>query len=532
MNSHNQLVKHLAHHLSETVCQTAEEPCEPNVQIIQTHISSVILAGPYAYKIKRNIKLPFLDFSTLDKRHKYCVKEVTLNQRTAPEIYLDVVPITGSIENPEIQGDGPVIEWAVKMKRFAPGQLFSDLAQQGMLTEQHATSFAHHIAEFHLAREPLDVNRLAHVKTTPHWFAESVHELKALCKDDEQKQVQLQALEEFNKRMAQTLRTQMPERIAQGWYREGHGDLHLANITCTAKGIVAFDALEFDDDLRAIDLICEIAFPFMDLLAHGEHRLAWVFLNQYLQLTGDYTGLAYLEYYVRYRALVRSKVSLLRIKQSNDSSSQERVKQQRLKQQFEAYWHLACGPNITQTTPHLILVSGLSGSGKSTAAQEICQQLGAVWLRADVERQRLFPDTDSKQRYHPDASDRTYAHLATLSQMLLKHGFHVIVDATFLAQHQVDRFVESEHQTSHWQTHAVICKAPENKLKNRIETRLEIGTDPSEATVDVLTKQIKTQQDAPIQWPFETYELHNDSTLEALYHRIEKWLKTITTKTA
>ncbi len=518
---------------------------QDGIQIIRTHISSVILVGAEAYKLKRDIKLPFLDFSTLELRHQFCDLELEVNRRTAPQIYLEVIPVTGSVDQPELNGAGEVIDWAVHMQRFESGKLFSEMAEHERLTLEHVTSLAHHIAAFHLSLSSLTASEVSHIKGTAHWLLGSLDEIEALCRDQDnlaQEICQLRAVSTTEWESCHEFRV---NRIEKGWMRECHGDLHLANITLIGDEVVAFDAIEFDSDLRRLDLINEIAFPFMDLLANEVPEHAWRFLNVYLQTTGDYDGLRQLVYFIRYRAVIRAKVALLSMRNDQEPGQdrypeQEQEKEQepqkknsrehiqestRLYDRFWRYWRIAYAPPIVTDSPAVFLVGGVSGSGKSTVAEMISRTLGAIWLRADVERKRLYPNPDPSVRYNAEATRRTYEHLTRLTEHLVQWGFNVVVDATFLNNDQVKVFCERiesmQSRAIRCELYGIVCQASEAVLAERITRRIAQGADPSEATLDILAAQRMQLDEKPLHWPIAVEVIKNDGTLEDLQNQVK-----------
>lgn len=577
---HDRFVEKLASHLKESlVADTTASTYEPVVSIIRTHISSVILAGNNAYKVKRPIKFPFLDFSSVDKRHAQCLRELNVNRRTAPEIYKNVIPITGSIEHPELNGTGAVIDWTVKMRRFEAGMLFSELAHKHALTLEHVSDLAQCIARFHLQQMPIEADYIAGQKPTQGWLLESLDEIEQFVKQhsippqvqaskrqnhhevtvDQSKTLisqidQLRTLASASWRSSEALRTQ---RIKDGWIRECHGDLHLKNITLIDDRAVMFDAIEFDDELRMIDVINEVAFTFMDLHAHGLPELSWQFLNEYQQQVGDYTGLKLLSYFTRYRAIIRAKVTLLSAERqsdqpqepidSNDSHdspyqghSDPHSSHPWESDGFKPYWSLALNPPMGLSPPHLFLVAGLSGSGKSTVASILSRKAGAVWLRADSERKRLFADAGTEVRYSSDASNKTYAQLSAQAKDLLGNGFNVVVDATFLEKKYIEPFERlcEEHQHpkqddimassgSTVEMTFIVCQANPEVMAQRINDRQREGKDPSEATTDILDKQQKRFASAEPPWPQDAVVIVNDSTLVALEKKVLRVLNEI-----
>ncbi len=287
----------------------------------------------------------------------------------------------------------------------------------------------------------------------------------------------------------------MTERLENNFVRECHGDLHLGNIALIGGHITLFDCIEFNPELRWIDTISEVAFVAMDLQARDYIEFAWRFINHYLETTGDYEGLVLLGYYIVYRALVRAKIEALQLtKQDNEFNDNEAQYQ-------PAFHYLQLAYNwIKKGKPAIIIMHGLSGSGKSTLAGQLVEQLGAFRIRSDVERKRLFA-LESRQVsqspveqgiYTKDATQLTYNRLAELTKIILKTGFIVIVDASFLKQrfrHQF-RQLARENQSS---CVLVSCDLPETILRERILKRHATGKDPSEANLAVLTRQLQTQ---------------------------------------
>lgn len=522
---HDKLVANLSRYLSHQAGIN-------DVKILHTHISSVILAGHHAYKIKRDIKLASIDFSRLEQRHEFCLKELQINRRTASDVYLDVIAIRGTIDQPRFDGTGPILDWAVKMRRFASGQLFSELALSGRLSFDHLDKFALHIASFHLHLPAADCP----VKQTHDWLTESLDEIRQWMRQPSASQTPESFPAELRNQIIQDadlLSSRMTvqwdrsaqwrrQRQLEGWVRECHGDLHLANITCIADQVLAFDAIEFDQRLRHIDLVNEIAFVFMDLHAHGLPEHAWHLLNAYEQAVGDYGGLCGLDYYTRYRAVIRAKVALL--------SGSEPDK-------FLRYWRIACGPSLGKgvddhldgnegNPPNLVLIAGLSGSGKSTVAQMLSRMMRAVWLRSDTERRRLYPDTDQAQRYSQQASERTYARLARISEDLLAAGLNVVVDATFLKTSHIaafERIVNKQRGLGQkCGFHAIVCESDPALQAKRILQRNRLGNDTSEATPQVLARQSMKLKQSPPDWPVKPAVIENNSTLEELEDKIRQ----------
>ncbi len=461
------------------------------VHIIETHISWLLLTGRYAYKIKKPVHFGFLDFSSLERRRLCCQEEIRLNRRLAADLYLEVVPITGSPEHPKIGGAGQAIEYAVKMLQFPSGALLSERAECAQLETREIDQIADLIAHFHQAivRAGQD-SPYGTADTIKHWFVENFAHIRPLLSNDRQRQ-QLQALESWGDEQWRNKAACMQERKQQGYVRECHGDLHLSNMTLIDGTVTLFDCIEFNPELRWIDVISEIAFLVIDLLHFGYEPYAFRVLNRYLQHTGDYAGLALLRYYLVYRALVLAKVALLRRAQQGDKA---------IGREYTLYADLA--ERFSQKKPiALIITHGYSGSGKSTWASQLAEKINALQLRSDIERKRLFayqPLENTRSGinqglYGPAAGQQTYRRLAELARTVIDSGFTAIIDAAFLKSEQRTLFRQLATECD---VPFVIIdfQASEAELVRRIQQRQQQQNDPSEATIAVLQQQLKSAQ--------------------------------------
>ncbi len=285
-------------------------------QLIETHTAWIILTGEFAWKIKKPVNFGFLDYSTLEKRHFCCDEEVRLNRRFAPQIYLDVVAITGAVESPRPGGDGPVLEYAVRMRQFPAGGLLSQLAEQGQLEIRHIDQMVERVAGFHrdTTVAPADTP-YGEAERIHRWVSENFQHIRPLLNTPGEIE-QLEQIRQWTEIEHKRLGPLMSRRKQQGAIRECHGDLHLGNITLIDDKVTLFDCIEFNPELRWIDVISEVAFLVMDLEDRGYRNYAFRFLNGYLQQSGDYESLDLLRYYRVYRALVRAKVAILREQQA------------------------------------------------------------------------------------------------------------------------------------------------------------------------------------------------------------------------
>ena len=467
--------------------------------IIETHISCILLTGPYAYKFKKPVNPGFLDYSTLEKRRFYCNEEVRLNRRFAPELYLDVVPVTGSEQYPVIGGDGPALEYAVKMVQFPTDAGLDQVLKSGYFTKSHVDELAAGIAAFHSsipgAGPDLPFGLPEVVKQA---VFENFSQINPHLADDADYRSKLAEVEQWTKEQYGLLKDALGERKRNGFIRECHGDMHLANIILYEGRLVIFDCIEFSEKLRWIDVISEVAFLVMDLESRGQAGFAHRFVNKYLEHTGDYGGLSLLRFYCVYRALVRAKVACLSLLNtaSADTGRREMIGKYRHYIDCALHYtrqHAGCG--------YLIITHGLSGSGKSTVARSICEYLSAISIRSDVERKRLSgvaPTTRTEAGiqagiYSDLKTQQTYATLCELAEKVMRAGYPVIVDATFLALK--NRLIMRELARRLEAPFIILnVQAGKKTLHRRILGREEAHSDVSEAGIPVLDYQMQSMQ--------------------------------------
>ena len=465
-------------------------PAEP-IDWVETHASWLLLAGEFAYKIKKAITLPFLDYGTLARREAFCRAELVLNRRLAPKLYLDVVPIGGTPEQPQI-GVTPAIEWAVRMRRFDENGRLDRIAARGELQPEHLSQLAATLCVFQQAAAVAAPNtRFGAPDQILAAAQENFVELRQLLPPTEQPLVEQLARwtdAEFARRAAD-----FAARKAGGYVREGHGDLHLGNLVLIDGHVTAFDCIEFNENFRWNDPASEIAFVWIDLLDHRQPGLAAWLLNAWLEVGGDFQALSVLRFYAVYRAVVRTKIAALRARQ--EDAGQRLADLDSGRTYLQLAWQIAEAP-----APTLVITCGLSGSGKTTASlARLLDPTGAaagslVRLRSDVERKRLFglaPQDNSNSTldggiYTKDATSRTYARLHSLARDLLAAGWPVIVDAAFLRNEERAAFraLATELGAGFG---ILATEAPAEELRRRLMTR---SGDASEATVAVLEKQL------------------------------------------
>ena len=481
--------------LIEALLQPAAYPHPAEtVRLIETHISWVLLAGEFAYKIKKPVDFGFLDFSTLERRRFCCEEEIRLNRRLAPEIYLDTVAIRGPADRPRVQGDGEVIEWAVRMRAF-PAE--STLDRATAITPAMSDAIADRVARFHMAipAAPAD-SEFGSPAAVMLPVRENFAQLLESFRDDDAILAQIKHLAAWSEAEGKRLESHFTVRKQDGFVRDCHGDLHLGNIAWVDDAPLIFDCIEFNPNLRHVDIVSEVAFLFMDLVSRGYTPMAWRFLNRWLEHTGDYAGLVALRFYLVYRAVVRAKVSAIRAHQGEQSVVDDSLR------------HLELAEKLASSDdPLLILMHGFSGSGKTWLSQRILETLGALRLRSDVERKRLFGlDASASSAsvpggiYTPEATARTFARLSELAGTLLDQGFVVIVDATFLSQSTRHDFF-SLAEKHHCPVRLISMAIEPDVLRARVGQRMANADDASEADLDVLEAQLHNAD------PFDAAEM-------------------------
>ncbi|MCB1759569.1 MAG: AAA family ATPase [Gammaproteobacteria bacterium] len=469
----------------------AEESGEA-VTLIETHISSLLLVGNLAYKFKKPVNLGFLDFSTLKRRLHCCLEEVRLNRRLAPDLYLGVVTINGEPDAPVIEGEGAVLEYAVKMSRFDEGALLSRHPE--LINATLVDRLAEQLAVFHAAVAPGD-------PAQP--YGEPALVLRSMLQNFEQirslrpelANQRFLHLEQWTTARYQRLLPLLVARREAGFVRECHGDLHLGNIVLDRGAPLLFDAIEFNPQLRWIDTFSELAFLLMDMEERGHIRLSYRLLDHYLSLSGDYQGLQLLRFYQVYRAMVRAKVSAIALSQHPVNGPQNPALDQ-----YRAYLQQAAG-YTREAPPVLLITHGFSASGKSSVTRELLQRLPAIRLRSDVERKRLAGlaadaksgSTTARGIYRSAFTERTYRRLAELSELLLRSGLSVIVDATFLRRGHRARFETLAHRLG--VAYGILdFTLPLEELKRRLSRRIALGDGVSEADSVVLHAQIELDE--------------------------------------
>ncbi len=462
------------------------------IKLLETHISWVLLTGDFAYKIKKPCKFSFVDYSTLEFRHGFCLRELEYNRRLGSDIYLDVVPILvtpdGAIRIGKSIDDGEVadvrIEYAVKMKQFPQEAILTSRIEHHELTAESIEIFGGEMARVHDSLESADPSlecvQLTHIRQDA---LDNIKLLKDALPPSSNLQSVLDTLETWTEDEFARREMVFRMRLDNGYVRRCHGDMHLNNLIQVDSKVMAFDCIEFNEEFQWVDVLSDLAFPVMDFFAKGRSDLAWSLLNGYLEAREDWYGLEVFRFYAVYRAMVRAKVTWLdqskHIRRSDDASMHDETGP------WEQYIDTAVRLAFPEPA-RLAITHGLSGSGKSRQALSYVSKYGGLRIRSDIERKRMTKKLNTEEAYSMAARERVYERLYVLAKLFLGWNYSTVVDATFLKREVRERFQDlaSSLQVP---MEIIVCEASLEELERRI--RLRRG-DPSEATLDVLHRQL------------------------------------------
>ncbi len=450
------------------------------VERIDTHAAMVFLAGDLAYKVKRAVLYPYMDFSTLALRREACEKEVEINRRTAPEVYLGTCPIVRGAEGAlELDGKGDVVEWVVLMRRFDQAGLFDRLAQSGRLTPELLVRLADAVATFHGSAEPAP-ERAAETAWLIDENAEEFAERPDLFPTD-----QAEALTEAAHAALASIASLLEARKARGLVRRCHGDLHLRNVCLIDGQPTIFDAIEFNDAIACTDVFYDLAFLLMDLDHRGLRPAANIVFNRYLQRSGDLDALPALPLFLSLRAAVRAKVTASATLSQDDDKLRSR-----LEDEARAYF-AAAADYLAPSPARLVALGGFSGSGKSTLARALAPALGpapgALHLRSDVLRKALYGVDEltplPEEAYRPDVSARVYGELLERARRALTAGQAVVLDAVY-SRPEGRREIEATARRAGVAFTGLWLEAPREVLMARAAARRADASDATPAVVD------------------------------------------------
>jgi aminoglycoside phosphotransferase family enzyme/predicted kinase len=461
------------------------------VMLVQTHISYVFLVGEFAYKVKKPLNLGFLDYSTLERREYFCRREVELNRRLCPDLYLGVVPIVAVGDGFRVGGEGRRVEWAVEMRRLQEDRLLSNLLEVDRVEPEQIERIARRLAEFHaraatggeidLYGQPRTIRR-----NTDENFAQLLPFVGRTISA-----AQLARLRAYTDSFLNENRPLFAKRVGEHRIRDCHGDLHAGSI-CLADDLCIFDCIEFNDRFRYGDVLAEVAFLAMDLDRYGRADLSWRFVDAYRRASGDDCPDRLLDFYKCYRAVVRAKVESFKLDEPDFTPEEKDAATEAAR----VYVDLASVYAGLTTRPILLATCGLMGTGKSTLARALARRFGLVYLSSDVTRKRLVGLAPTEHRYESfgsgiyaeEYSRRTYEALLREAGEWLSRGCSVVVDASFKrsAERAAIRRLADDLGID---LLFVECVCSEELIRSRVEQRVKRSGEASDARWDIFSLQ-------------------------------------------
>jgi aminoglycoside phosphotransferase family enzyme/predicted kinase len=471
-----------------------------NVEVRQTHISVVFLAGECVYKIKKPVQLGFLDFSTLELRRHFCEEEVRLNRRLAPAVYLGVVPVVRAAKGLQVEGDGEVIEWAVKMVRLPEGATLQKRVARDETRAELVEALARRIAAFHASAEQGEhIARFGRFEVVAGNARENFTQAAPHIGSTLSQSV-FDRLRSLTEVALARLKPEIERRAQRGVPRDTHSDLHLDHVYFFPEkhppdDLLIIDCIEFNERFRFADPVADMAFLAMDFCFHGRRDFARHFADAYFRASGDDDGRALLAFYSAYRAAVRGKVEGIAISEREIPEAARAKTRARAR----ARWLLALGElEVPSRRPGLVLVTGLPGTGKSMLSHGLATQAGFELIRSDVVRKELaeaigttIPQVGFEQGiYSPEWSDRTYAECLRRAQSLLFEGKRVLVDANFRDDGRRQAFLQAAVE---WGVRGamLLCEASPENVRARLQKRRQ---DVSDATWEIYQKAAEKWQ--------------------------------------
>jgi aminoglycoside phosphotransferase family enzyme/gluconate kinase len=463
-----------------------------NIQLVQTHASLVFLTGEYAYKIKKSVDFGFFDYSTLDKRKHFIETELRLNKKIAPDIYLEIVTISDCDGDYILYSSENIVEYALKMRQFPQENLFSNLLKADKLSSDRFVELGKIVAQFHSNAQSNDyISSFGAVDKIAAAFSENYQQSQKYIGIIQTKK-QFEATKAYTDVFFTNKKDLFKDRVDRHKIKECHGDLHLKNICLWQDKIRLFDRIEFNESFRFVDTMYDVAFTVMDLEAKEKPEFANAFLNSYLEYSGDWEGLRILPLYLSRQAYVRAKVNSFLL----DDPQVDDVEKREARKAASDYYRQAY--QYTQAkSGSLIIMSGLSGSGKSTVAKTMARK-GAIQIRSDAVRKHLagipLDESGSDGIYTAAMTQKTYSRLLELGIMLTREGYSVILDAKY------DRLtlrqpIITQAQAKNISWKIVHCIAPESVLRGRLNQR---QNDISDATEDLIVSQLANSEDFTI----------------------------------
>jgi aminoglycoside phosphotransferase family enzyme/predicted kinase len=466
--------------LRSTLACTNEAP----IEVVQTHISVVLLGRTIALKLKKPLDFGFLNYTTLEKRRMACEAEVVLNRRLCPDVYLGVQPVVEREGVVHLGGAGEVLDYAVLMRRLPQARMLDSMVQNGSVTETIVARVAHKLAEFHRhARRGPEINEFGSSKVLARNWQENFEQVAPFV-DETISGEKLEAIRQWVEHWIDKNLSMLQERIDAGHICDGHGDVRCESICIrdeTEDGLCLFDCIEFNERFRYGDVVGEVAFLASDLDAYGRPDLGYLFAEQYSAFSGDEQLFSLLPFYRCYRAFVRGKVLSFRLAEPEFSKMEKHEAAMRARTYFDwasRYATPLCAPTV-------IAVTGLSGSGKTTLARAIAGELGLRVVSSDALRAEIFgvekkASPYGRNCYSDEANLRVYKRMLDRAQEYLRAGNGVVLDATFLrtADREAARRMARAERAA-WRL--IVCTASTEIVRTRLARRARLHERHSDA---------------------------------------------------
>ncbi len=463
-----------------------------DVKMLQTHISYLFLTDKYVYKIKKPVDYGFLNFTTLDRRRFYCEEEVRLNRRLCPDVYIGVMQIRDSEQGISFQGNGDIIDYAVKMRRLPEDRMLDILLGKNAVDESDIRRIAATIAAFHdTAERSAEIDRYGDISVIRQNWDENFRQVAGFVGITLDRR-DLDLISDWvNGFIAGNTRL-FSERVAQGRIRDCDGDIHAENI-CLEDKVCIFDCIEFNERFRYIDTAADIAFLLMDFDYHGRKSFSDVFVDEYISLSGD-TGMAgVLDFYKIYRAFVRGKVESFRLNDPAMGPGEKKSAGERA----ERHFRLARGYILRKKlAPSVVIFSGLMGTGKSTLAAELSFELGLEQVKSDVVRKLIagIPITERRLDkfnegiYSRDYTGKTYGRMLEAAENAIRSGRSIVLDASFGkgADREPFRLLADRTGAGYF---IINTTCPDEVAKNRLESRILETGEPSDGRRELFQLQ-------------------------------------------
>jgi aminoglycoside phosphotransferase family enzyme/predicted kinase len=501
-------------------------------KVLQTHISYVFITDEMVYKIKKPVNFGFLDFTTLEKRRFYCEREVELNKRLCPDIYLGVVPVIRrgkqffieDVDRSISSSRGEVLDYAVKMKRLPEEGMMKTLLAKGSLTTKHIDLIVKKLVPFYQTAETNEeISKYGSLEVVSYNIEENFSQTKDFV-GKALTQRKFETIVSYSRRFMEEHASLFEKRIKKGFIRDGHGDLYSANICFDyLREVYIFDCIEFNERFRCGDVCSDLAFLAMDLDFYRLDEFSKYFIDEYVKRSGDKDLLLLLDFYKCYRAFVRGKIGCFT---SQDQSLSPKAREEALSL-AQRYFDLAF--RYAKGIPKVLVFMGLSCTGKTYLAERMVQKYPAVYLSSDVERKKLL-GLDPEKHYYaefeqgiysPEVSDKTYEVLAEEARIEVSYGRDVIIDATFRKKKWQDMLFSALKDIP-CEVFFIWCVADDEVVKERFSKRATEKT-ASDALFETYLHQKKTFE-PPVEIP-NLLKIDTSSGNSNLLKMIEEFIK-------